>query len=177
MKKDEIDIWSRKATKDTSTKKRNTHHRHHHPLLDEWQGCRDLRDRDRSSLHFNVAEAAAKAGAALEIACKRKIRETAAACLAEGIVFLPFAFEKLGGLHQGAVSQVKLLGSALARCKGMDEGEAIGQLFGRISLTLMKANALMLFSRCQEADFPSPSVDGILWMYNVICPMYSISTW
>ena len=71
--------------------------------------------------------------------------------------------ETLGGLHQGAVSQVKLLGSALARCKGMDEGEAIGQLFGRISLTLMKANALMLSSRCQEADFPSPSVDGILW--------------
>ena len=48
--------------------------------------------------------------------------------------------ETLGGLHQGAVSQVKLLGSALARCKGMDEGEAIGQLFGRILLTLMKAN-------------------------------------
>ena len=110
----------------------------------------------------NVAEAAAKAGAALEIACKRKVRVTAAACLAEGIVFLPFALETLGGLHQGAVSQVKLLGSALARCKGMDEGEAIGQLFRRISLTLMKANSLMLSSRCQEADFPSPSVDGIL---------------
>ena len=41
------------------------------------------------------------------------------------------------------------------------EGEATGQLFGRISLTLMKANALMLSTRCQDADFPPPSIDGI----------------
>ena len=79
----------------------------------------------------------------------------------EGLVFLPFAVETLGGLHKGAVTQVKLLASALARCKGLEEGEVTGQLFGRLSLTLMRANALMLSSRCQDADFPLPQVDGI----------------
>ena len=49
-----------------------------------------------------------------------------------------------GGLHQGAIAQVKLLASALARSKGLEEGEVTGQLFGRLSLTLMRANALML---------------------------------
>ena len=36
----------------------------------------------------NVAEAAAQAGAALEKACMRKVRETAEVCQREGIVFL-----------------------------------------------------------------------------------------
>ena len=109
----------------------------------------------------HVTEAAAQAGAALEKACKRKVRETAEACLREGVVFLPFALETLGGLHKGAIIQVKLIATALARSKGLYEGEATGQLFGRISLTLMKANALMLSTRCQDADFPPPLIDGI----------------
>ena len=109
----------------------------------------------------NVAEAAAQAGAALEKACMRKVRETSESCQREGIVFLPFALETLGGLHKGATTQVKLIATALARSKGLYEGEATGQLFGRISLTLMKANALMLSTRCQDADFPPPLIDGI----------------
>ena len=68
------------------------------------------------------------------------MRETAEACQREGIVFLPFALETLGGLHKGAITQVKLIAIALARSKGVDEGEATGQLFGRLSLTLMKAS-------------------------------------
>ena len=83
----------------------------------------------------HVTEAAAQAGAALEKACKRKVRETAEACLREGVVFLPFALETLGGLHKGAITQVKLIATALARSKGLYEGEATGQLFGRTSLT------------------------------------------
>ena len=109
----------------------------------------------------HVDEAAAQAGAAMEKACKRKVRETAEACQREGIVFLPFALETLGGLHKGAITQVKLIATALARSKGVDEGEATGQLFGRLSLNLMKSNALMLSSRCQDADFPPPLIDGI----------------
>ena len=66
-----------------------------------------------SSSH--VAEAAAKAGAALEKACKRKVSETAEACLREGVVFLLFALETLGGLHKGAITQVKLIAIALVR--------------------------------------------------------------
>ena len=79
----------------------------------------------------------------------------------EGFVFLPFALETLGGLHSGAISQVKQLAAALARCKGSEEGEVTSQLFGRLSLTLMRGNALMLSTRCQDVDFPLPEVDGI----------------
>ena len=61
----------------------------------------------------------------------------------------------------GAVSQVKQLAAALARCKGSDEGEVTSQLFGKLSLTLMRGNALMLSTRCQEVDFPRAEVDGI----------------
>ena len=89
------------------------------------------------------------------------MRDTAEACNREGLIFLPFAMETLGGLHSGAISQVKQLAAALARCKGSEEGEVTSQLFGRLSLTLMRGNALMLSTRCQDSDFPLPEVDGV----------------
>ena len=109
----------------------------------------------------NVAGAAAEAGASLTKACMRKTRDTADACRREGLVFLPFALETLGGFHSGAVTQVKLLASALARTWGSGEGEATSQLFGRLSLNLMRGNALMLSSRHQDEDIPPPEVDGV----------------
>ena len=109
----------------------------------------------------NVAGAAAEAGASLTKACMRKTRDTADACRREGFVFLPFALETLGGFHSGAVTQVKLLASALARSRGSEEGEATSQLFGRLSLNLMRGNALMLSSRHQDEDIPFPEVDGV----------------
>ena len=107
----------------------------------------------------NVAAAAVKAGAALESACKRKLRETADLCRQEGLVFLPFVMETLGGLHSGAVRQIS---AALARSKGLQESEVTGQMFGRLSLTLMRGNALMLSSRCQEDSLVPSRVDGVL---------------
>ena len=47
----------------------------------------------------NVVEAAAKAGAALDKVYNRKMKDTAEACRHEGIAFLPFAMETLGGRH------------------------------------------------------------------------------
>ena len=98
--------------------------------------------------------------ATLEKACQRKLRETAEACRQEGLVFLPLAMETLGGLHAGAVSLVKQIAAALARKNGQEESVVTSQLFGRLSLILMRGNALMLSSRFQ-ADCP-PHVDGIL---------------
>ena len=109
----------------------------------------------------NVAGAAAEAGASLEKAFQRKVRDTAEACRLEGLVFLPVAVETLGGFHTGAIAQVKQLAAALARCHGTEEREATSQLFGRLSLTLMRGNALMLSTRFQEEDFPLPEVDGV----------------
>ena len=107
-----------------------------------------------------VVGAAAEAGSTLEKACQRKLRETAEACRREGLVFLPIAMETLGGFHAGAVTQVKKIASALARKNGKEESVVTSQLFGRISLNLMRGNALMLSSRLQ-ADCP-PHVDGIM---------------
>ena len=101
---------------------------------------------------------------ALDKACERKLREAAEACCQEGLVFLPFAveLETLGGLHPGAVTLVKQIGAALARSKGLEESVATGQLFGRLSLTLMRGNAVMLASRCQEDDQLPPHIDGVM---------------
>ena len=109
----------------------------------------------------NVVGAAAEAGASLVKACQRKVRDTAEACRLEGIVFLPFALKTLGGFHSGAIARVKQVAAASARCKGTEEGEVTGQLFGRLSLILMRANAMMLSTRHQDADFPLPEVDGV----------------
>ena len=89
----------------------------------------------------NVVGAAASAGASLSKAYERKIKETAEACRVQGLVFLPFAMETLGGLHSGAAAQVKQLAAVLARSKGLVEGEVTAQLFGKLSLTLMRGKA------------------------------------
>ena len=41
-------------------------------------------------------------------------------------------------------TQVRQIAAPLARSKGLQEGEVTGQLFGTLSLTLMRGNALML---------------------------------
>ena len=94
-------------------------------------------------------------------AYERKIKETAEACRLQGLVFLPFAIETLGGLHSGAAAQVKQLAAVLARSKGLVEGEVTAQLFGKLSLTLMRGNALMISSRCQDDNFPPAEIDGV----------------
>ena len=109
----------------------------------------------------NLARAAAEKGAELAQACQRKTRETADACRQEGLVFIPFAMETLGGFHSVALTQVKMLASALARSKGSDENEAKNQLLGRLSLILMRGNAIMLASRSLDEDIPLCEIDGI----------------
>ena len=81
---------------------------------------------------------------------REKLRDTEEACRQEGLVF---AVETLGGLHAGAVIQVKQIAAALARSKGLAESEATSQLFGKVSLTLMRCNAMMLSGRQQDSDF------------------------
>ena len=47
----------------------------------------------------------------------------------------------------------------LCLCKNIDIMQL--WLFGRLSLTLMRANAMMLSMRHQDADYPLPEVDGV----------------
>ena len=107
----------------------------------------------------NVVAAAREAGKALVKAHERKMRDTAEACRTQGLTFLPVALETLGGLHSTAVGQVKKLGTALARKKGCDDREPTSQLFSRLSVILMRGNALMLSSRIP--DVMAPDVDGV----------------
>ena len=73
-------------------------------------------------------------------------------------VKIKFTEETLGGFHAGAVVQVNQIAAALARSKGSEESEAISQLFGKLSLTLQRCNAMMLSSRHQDSDFASPAL-------------------
>ena len=114
-----------------------------------------------SPLAASNVEGAVEPGASLK-AVQRKLRDTEEACRQEGLEFLPFAVETLGGFHAGAVVQVKQIAAALARSKGSEESEATSQLFGKLSLTLQRCNATMLASRLQDSDFVPPEIDGIM---------------
>ena len=105
-----------------------------------------------------VAGAAAEAGKTLAKAYDRKMRDTAEACRTQGLQFFPLAVETLGGFHSVATGVVRRIGQALARKKGCEEREPTSQLFSRLSLTLMRGNAMMLCSRCP--DVIAAEVDG-----------------
>ena len=86
------------------------------------------------------------------------MRDTAEACRAQGLLFLPMAMETLGGFHTVNLEHIRQLGQAIARKKGCDDREPTGQLFSRLSVTLMRGNAMMLCSRSR--DVASAAVDG-----------------
>ena len=65
-----------------------------------------------------VVQAAETPGHALAIAHKRKLDKSWQSCNAQGIVFLPLVVESLGAWHKSAISEVKKLGSSLARHTG-----------------------------------------------------------
>ena len=72
-----------------------------------------------------VAGAAATPGHALMKRYGEKMAKHGEGCRLGGIVFLPLQVETLGGWHSQTVTQIKRLGSALARHTGQEESEAI----------------------------------------------------
>ena len=103
-----------------------------------------------------VNEAAVTPGHALSVAHQRKLDKSWEACNRQGIVFLPLAVESLGAWHPSAISEVKKLGSALARHTGEEESTTISRLFQRLSICLMRGNAALFNNRCP----PDQSVRG-----------------
>ena len=57
---------------------------------------------------------------------------------------------------------MKQIAAALARSKGSEESEATSQLFGKLSLTLQRCNAMMLASRLHDSDFVLPEIDYVI---------------
>ena len=80
-------------------------------------------------------------------------------CRRAGLAFIPMPMETLGGWHESTVSQVKKVGSALARQTGQEESVAIQHLAQRLSVLLAKGNAAPLLNRIPS--FPQPETDGI----------------
>ena len=79
-------------------------------------------------------------------------------CRLAGLVFIPLPVETLGGWHEETVTQVKRLGSALARHTGQEESEAIRHVAQRLAVLLAKGNAALLLNRVPT--YPSPDTDG-----------------
>ena len=104
------------------------------------------------------AGAAATPGYGASQAYERKMRTSADACRAQGIIFLPLAAETFGGWHEVAEAQVKKLASALARHNGQEEGEAISHTWSRLGVLLQRGNAAMMANRIPT--FPAAPIDG-----------------
>ena len=99
---------------------------------------------------------------ALTKAYERKVQGAAEGCRQQGLAFVPFALEALGGFHKVATRQIKMVGAALARQKGQEETETTRHLFQRISLTLARGNSTLLVSRSPDDDLLPGEVDGQL---------------
>ena len=69
--------------------------------------------------------------------------------------------ESLGAWHKSAVSEVKKLGSALARHTGEEEAVTICHLFQQLSIALMKGNAALLNNR--NPATVNDSDEGLGW--------------
>ena len=105
-----------------------------------------------------VAGAAATPGHALTKRFGEKMAKHGEGCRLAGLVFIPLPVETLGGWHEETVTQVKRLGSALARHTGQEESEAIRHVAQRLAVLLAKGNAALLLNRVPT--YPSPDTDG-----------------
>ena len=102
-----------------------------------------------------VAEAAEFPGHALATAHKRKLDKSWQSCNAQGIVFVPLAVESLGAWHKSVITEIKKLGSSLARHTGEEEATTIRHLFQQLSIALAKGNAALFNNR-----IPSDGMQG-----------------
>ena len=108
-----------------------------------------------------VAQAAQTPGHALQVAHRRKMDKSWQPCHNQGIVFLPLAVESLGAWHKAAITEVKKLGSSLARHTGEEETTTINHLFQQLSLALVKGNSALLNNR--NPDGASEGDEGLGW--------------
>ena len=107
-----------------------------------------------------VGGSATTDGFALSKAFDRKVAKVGEACRQQGISFIPLAMDTLGGVHKVMVEQVKKLGATLARHRGEDEQLETRHLFQRLSLLLMRGNAVLLVNRVPEGDTLEGTIDG-----------------
>ena len=97
-------------------------------------------------------------GHALTLAYRRKMTAATKDCRKEGIAFNSLAMESLGGWQEVVVKKVRKLGATPARHMGQEEGEAISNLFQKLSIQRVKGNAALFIYYLLE--FPDCSIDS-----------------
>ena len=107
-----------------------------------------------------AARSAEEAGHGLQTAYNTKWRKYGEKCEEEGLVFCPFVLDTFGAWHSRAVTETKKLGQALARSTGQCDSEAVSHLFQRLSVLLIRGNAILMVNRVpQNVD---PAVNGAM---------------
>ena len=94
----------------------------------------------------------------LEMAKREKYRRYGPPCEQENVVFIPLPAEVLGGWEDTAAKEIGLIGKALERQTGQEEGQGVRHLFQRLSIAIQKANATMWIGG--EPDPAEDSVTG-----------------
>ena len=112
-------------------------------------------------LRLDLAQrSASEPGLGLKTAFNTKWRKYGETCDKEGITFCPFVLDTFGAWDSRAVSETKRLGQALARSTGQLDSEVVSHLFQRLSVLLMRGNALLLINRIP--DLVHPCINGDL---------------
>ena len=86
-------------------------------------------------------------GYALQQAFQRKESQVGPACRSQGIEFVPFPVEVLGGWSKGAVRHLKRLAGALGTRSGKEGVEVQAHLLQKLGLLLQKGNVALLLYR------------------------------
>ena len=87
-----------------------------------------------------IHQSATNPGHALRKAYERKIDKHEESCREAGLSFCPLPMDTLGAWSDRMVTQVKRMGSALARNRGEDDGEVIRHLTQRVAIVLVRLN-------------------------------------
>ena len=107
-----------------------------------------------------AARSAEKAGHGLQTPHNTNWRKYGEKCEEESLVFCPFDLDTFGAWHSRAVSETKKLGQALARSTGQSDSEAVSHLFQRLSVFLIRGNAILMINRVPHNV--DPSVNGAM---------------
>ena len=80
-------------------------------------------------------------------------------CKEVGIVFKPLPMDTLGAWSDSMVTEVRRMGSSLARHTAGEEGEVIKHLIQRVAIVLARVNAAMILNR--KPLYAETHVDGV----------------
>ena len=106
-----------------------------------------------------IDQSAAVPGHALRKAYERKMSRHGDSCREVGIVFRPLPMDTLGAWSDAMVTEVRRMGSSLARQTAGKEGEVTRHLIQRVAVVLARLNTSMILNR--KPLYTSSLIDGV----------------